>query len=65
MLKDVAVKHPVAGIVGIELNAHGFCKTNPQNPIETSRSGIFVSGAFQGPIDIPESVFTASAAGSR
>jgi heterodisulfide reductase subunit A len=45
---------------GIELNPYGFCKTNPVNPLETSRSGIFVSGAFQGPMDIPESVFTAS-----
>jgi len=50
---------------GIELNSHGFCKTNPVNPIETSRPGIFVSGAFQGPIDIPESVITASGAGSQ
>jgi heterodisulfide reductase subunit A len=47
---------------GIELNSHGFCKTNPINPIETSRRGIFVSGAFQGPLDIPESVVSASAA---
>jgi heterodisulfide reductase subunit A len=47
---------------GIELDSHGFCKTNPTNPIETTRPGIFVSGAFQGPIDIPESVFTASGA---
>ncbi len=50
---------------GIELNSHGFCKTNPVNPMETSRPGIFVSGAFQGPLDIPESVFTASGAGSQ
>jgi len=50
---------------GIELDSYGFCKTNPVNPMETSRSGIFVSGAFQGPIDIPESVFTASGAGSQ
>lgn len=50
---------------GIELNPHGFCKTNPVNPIETSRPGIFVSGAFQGPLDIPETVFTASGAGSQ
>jgi heterodisulfide reductase subunit A2 len=47
---------------GIDLNSHGFCKTNPLNPIETSRPGIFVSGAFQGPVDIPESVVSASAA---
>ena len=44
---------------------HGFCKINPVNPMETTRPGIFVSGAFQGPIDIPESVFTASGAGSQ
>jgi heterodisulfide reductase subunit A len=47
---------------GIELNSHGFCKTNPRNPVETSRPGVFISGAFQGPIDIPESVMTASGA---
>ena len=50
---------------GIELNSHGFCKAIPSNPMETTRPGIFVSGAFQGPIDIPESVFTASGAGSQ
>ncbi len=57
--KDLASKF------GIELNSHGFCKTNPVNPMETSRPGIFISGAFQGPIDIPESVFSASGAGSQ
>jgi len=50
---------------GIELNSHDFCKVNPVNPMETSRPGIFISGAFQGPIDIPESVFSASGAGSQ
>ncbi len=50
---------------GIELNSHGFCKAIPSNAMETTRPGIFVSGAFQGPIDIPESVFTASGAGSQ
>jgi heterodisulfide reductase subunit A len=50
---------------GIELNSHGFCNTNPVNPIETSRPGIFISGAFRGPMDIPESVFSASGAGSQ
>jgi heterodisulfide reductase subunit A2 len=47
---------------GIELNEHGFCKSNPLNPIETTRPGVFVSGAFQGPIDIPEAVMGASGA---
>jgi heterodisulfide reductase subunit A len=59
--KDAA---DLAAKFGVELNAHGFCKTNPLNPIETSRSGIFVSGAFQGPLDIPESVVSASGAGA-
>lgn len=47
---------------GIELDARGFCKTDPLNRIETSRPGVFVSGAFQGPADIPESVVAASGA---
>lgn len=50
---------------GIELNSHGFCKATHSNPIETTRPGIFVSGAFQGPMDIPESVFTASGASAQ
>ncbi len=49
----------------IELNSHGFCKAIPSNPMATTRPGIFVSGAFQGPMDIPESVFSASGAGSQ
>ncbi len=51
--------------VGIELDHHDYCKTSPLNPMETTRPGIFVSGAFQGPLDIPESVFSASGAGSQ
>ena len=50
---------------GIELSEHGFNRTIETNPMLTSRPGVFVSGAFQGPTDIPESVFTASAAGSQ
>jgi heterodisulfide reductase subunit A len=50
---------------GIELNEHGFCKTDRTNPMETSRPGIFISGAFGGPMDIPESVVTASGSGSQ
>jgi heterodisulfide reductase subunit A len=64
-LTPPAEVHKLAHMYGIALNAHGFCKTNPLNPIESSRPGIFVSGAFQGPLDIPESVFSASAAGAQ
>ena len=55
----------IANTFGIELESHDFCKLNPVNPMETSRPGIFVSGALQGPIDIPEAVFSASGAGSQ
>lgn len=55
----------IAGKFGIELSSHGFCKTNPVNPMQTTRAGVFISGAFQGPVDIPESVVTASGAGSQ
>lgn len=58
-VKDLSIKF------GIELNEHDFCKLNPVNPIETNKPGIFVSGALQGPIDIPESVFSASGASSQ
>jgi heterodisulfide reductase subunit A len=55
----------LASKFGIELNAHGFCEVNPANPMETTKPGIFISGAFHGPVDIPESVFSASGAGSQ
>jgi heterodisulfide reductase subunit A len=50
---------------GIELNSHGFNHTLDENPMVTSRPGVYVSGGFQGPTDIPESVFSASGAGSQ
>jgi heterodisulfide reductase subunit A len=64
-LQPPADSKALADKFGVALNSHGFCSTNPVNPMETSRPGIFVAGAFQGPMDIPESVFTASGAGSQ
>ena len=64
-LNPPANNKQLAEIFGIELSGHGFNRTDHTNPIATSRQGIFVSGAFQGPTDIPESVFTASGAGSQ
>ncbi|HDG97236.1 MAG TPA: CoB--CoM heterodisulfide reductase iron-sulfur subunit A family protein, partial [Desulfobacterales bacterium] len=55
----------IAHKFGISLEPHGFCQTNSVDPVETTRPGVFVSGAFQGPLDIPESVFTASGASSH
>jgi len=46
----------------VELNEHGFSKTQPFHPLETSRPGVFVCGMFSSPKDIPETVTQASAA---
>ncbi len=64
-LAPPASHEQLADTFGIELNAHGFCRTNPFNPMQTTRAGVLVSGAFQGPVDIPESVMSASGAGSQ
>jgi heterodisulfide reductase subunit A-like polyferredoxin len=52
----------VAQRLGLELNDYGFCKTEEFSPLRTSKPGIYVCGAFQGPKDIPETVAQASAA---
>jgi heterodisulfide reductase subunit A-like polyferredoxin len=48
--------------VGVQLDRFGFCDADKMNPGTTSRPGVFVAGAFTGPIDIPESVVSASGA---
>ena len=52
----------LADKIGIELTDGNFAKTGSFSPVETSRKGFFVCGAFQGPKDIPQSVVDASAA---
>ncbi|MDO8784902.1 MAG: FAD-dependent oxidoreductase, partial [Syntrophales bacterium] len=52
----------LAKSLDIELEEHGFCKTLLDNPVQTSREGVFVCGAFGGPKDIPETVMEASGA---
>ena len=54
----------LADKLGIEMPAGNFCRTDTFNPVQSSREGIFVCGAFQGPKDIPQSVVDASAAAS-
>jgi len=48
--------------LNIELDQDHFVKTGSFSPVETSREGIYVCGAFQEPKDIPYSVMEASAA---
>jgi heterodisulfide reductase subunit A len=52
----------LANRLGLELTEGNFCKTETFDPVASSREGIFVCGAFQGPKDIPQSVVDASAA---
>ena len=52
-------------ILGIKLNKYKFCSTDTFSPLETSRPGIYVCGAFSGPKDIPESVAQASGAAAE
>jgi len=46
----------------IDLNQYGFCNTDKFTPLETSRPGIFVAGAFSSPKEIAETVIDASGA---
>jgi heterodisulfide reductase subunit A len=46
---------------GIETNSYRFAKTFPLKPVQTTRPGIFVTGTYQGPKDIPETVMQGSA----
>jgi len=46
----------------IDMTPGNFCQTQTFSPVETSREGVFVCGAFQGPKDIPQSVIDSSAA---
>ncbi len=61
-LRPVAGAMELAHRLGIELDQAGFCQTAPGGLYRTSREGIFVAGSFAAPMDIPETVISASAA---
>jgi len=52
----------LARILGIHLNESRFARTCGFSPVSSTRPGIFVTGAFQSPKDIPQSVTEASTA---
>ncbi|MBC7130538.1 CoB--CoM heterodisulfide reductase iron-sulfur subunit A family protein [Candidatus Bathyarchaeota archaeon] len=60
--KDV---EKLAEALGIKLNKYGFCETKTFTPLETSKPGVYVCGAFSAPKDIPESVAQASGAAAK
>ncbi len=51
--------------LGIDLTPGHFCDSPSFHPVNTSREGIFVCGAFAGPKDIPQSVVEASSAAAE
>ena len=46
----------VAKTFGINLNKYGFCTTKTFSPMETSKPGVYVCGAFASPKDIPDTI---------
>ncbi len=61
-LESPADARALAEAANVELNHYDFCQTQLLAPLDTTRPGIFVAGAFQGPKDVPESVTDASGA---
>jgi heterodisulfide reductase subunit A len=64
-LSPSAEAAPLARRLEIDLNPFGFAQTPKDNPLCTSRQGIYVCGGFEGPKDIPETVAQASAAAAQ
>ena len=50
---------------GVELNEYNFCKTQTFKPVESTHEGVYVSGPFTEPKDIPETIMQASGASSK
>lgn len=48
--------------VGVEVSDYGFASLGRLEAVNTTRPGVFVCGAFEGPKDIPETVMQASSA---
>jgi len=61
-LQAPAETRKLALATGIRFNQYGFCETSLFSPLNTSKAGIFVAGAFQGPKSIPDSVCQAGGA---
>ena len=55
----------LAEVLGIELDEHGFGKTSQFSPTQAAgKPGIFPAASFTVPIDIPDSISSASGAGA-
>ncbi|PIU54800.1 MAG: heterodisulfide reductase, partial [Chloroflexi bacterium CG07_land_8_20_14_0_80_51_10] len=61
LVPSASIKEMAEGL-SIDLDRFGFCQTDELKPNMTSHPGIYVAGAFDAPMDIPESVMNASSA---
>jgi len=52
-------------MLDIELNEFGFCQTDKFTPLQTTRPGVFVCGAFSSPKEIAETILDASGAAAE
>jgi heterodisulfide reductase subunit A len=50
----------LARMLDIDLNGFGFCKIDKFTPLQTTRPGVFVCGAFSSPKEIVETIIDAS-----
>ena len=64
-MEQPAGARELAEAADIALDEHGFCKTSPFHPVETTRPGVYVCGAFAQPKDIPDSVIQAGGAAAE
>ncbi|MBN2599616.1 MAG: FAD-dependent oxidoreductase, partial [Candidatus Thermoplasmatota archaeon] len=57
----------LAQILGTEVDENGFFKEDSllQNPLQSTKDGIYLAGCIQGPKDIPDSVSMASGAAAQ
>jgi heterodisulfide reductase subunit A len=55
----------LAESLNIQLNPHGFCETDKFTPLQTTRPGVFVCGAFSSPKEIVETIIDASGAAAE
>jgi len=57
----------LGNIIGVEVDENGFFKQQSllNNPIQSTKNGIYLAGCIQGPKDIPDSVAMASGAAAK
>ena len=55
----------LAKVMGIDCDRFGFAQHPPFDLVATSRPGVYVSGVFESPKDIPETVMQSSAAAAE